>query len=717
MKNLLVLISLLFIIGIANSKELEQFNVDFSDYVGKVIITPNSSFKAFLSDREYIIIRKLPSDSLYDVCQLFKYSGSTLSIRFLNDSIMLVNNFTDSLKKFIYKYNIHSKKVIDTITILDRSMTFDDTRFYFSKNSKSLYVLRTFAYIDKYDMETGEFVGEIVNPTPWDHIWQFAVSDDEQSFAYAFNEYLQILDKDGKLIHQFNNLDHFNFLIYLPCSGNILVTYFPDYSSMRCYSINDSTINIKIEGSYNQVHIDSCIYIINNCNIISFNTYNNRIDSLTIPDALSINNIYVEKQDIKCYAYDSGYTFTSIYNITQKKYEMQYFSPVSSIGILSNNALLVRLLNMCNKGYFKFYSYELPVLKSNHLADISFPMSYNGSVIFRLMPGSDIFTYPEYVADDSSSNIMTYNFLTKETKVEGIIKDSVNYAYFTKNKEYLYYYSEKSGNHFINWNSKEVILANDKSILDIRNDISPVGKYYKTNKEIISSESKQVVCSLTSKVYSTKWANYDSSLIIMAFEESQAYNCYIYNSATMDSLYCLTTDPVHGKFLSIPSLVFEIFHDRYLLLEYEDSTFLLFDIVNLRKVEEFTYPHGIVQILGFTSDLLFCYGYCDGFFTVWRTGLPNAVEEQPEAKTTSEISVSPNPTEDFSTVNVFSEKKGIVRLKIHTITGLQIFDFQGEKSDGLFTNQIDLSTFPSGVYFINVYLNEEFFGCRKIIKQ
>lgn len=81
------------------------------------------------------------------------------------------------------------------------------------------------------------------------------------------------------------------------------------------------------------------------------------------------------------------------------------------------------------------------------------------------------------------------------------------------------------------------------------------------------------------------------------------------------------------------------------------------------------------------------------------------------------ILILPNPTEDFSTVNVFSEKKGIVRLKIHTIAGLQIFDFQGEKSDGLFTNQIDLSTFPSGVYFINVYLNEEFIGYRKIIKQ
>ena len=340
MKNIMLIFLLLVMINISKSKDLELMNTDYNNYISTVIISPGNLFKACLYNNDYIIIRDLPSNNIYDVCKLFKYSGNKLSIRFLNDSIILVNNFTDSLKKFIYKYNTHNKKVTDTITILDRSMTVDDTRFYFSKNSKSLYVLRTFAYIDKYDMETGEFVGEIVNPTPWDHIWQFAVSDDEQSFAYSFNESIQILDKNGQLIHQFNNSNHFNYPIYLPGSGNMLVTYFPSFSSMDFQPFKDTTIRITINGQYKQIYIDTCVYVYDKNKIIKYNTENYKLDTIIVANASYVNNLYYDNQDLKCFAYDSGCVY--IYNVTQKSIENKYIYPsglYGLMGILSNDAL------------------------------------------------------------------------------------------------------------------------------------------------------------------------------------------------------------------------------------------------------------------------------------------------------------------------------------------------------------------------------------------
>lgn len=711
-----MLLFIFLVVNIAKSKELEYINTDYNR-ISAPIISPNNYFKAYLFGNNYIIIRKLPSDTIYDICALFKHSGDQLSIRFLSDSIILVNNFTDSLKKYIYKYNIHSKKVTDTITILDRSMTVDDTRFYFSKNSKSLYVLRTFAYIDKYDMETGKLVGELVNPTPWDHIWQFAVSDDEQSFAYAFNDALQILDKDGRLIRQFDSLKHFNLQIFLPGNGASLITYFASYSSIHCYSIIDTTINFEISGQYEQIYMDTCIYI-----IYGYELYNNKIkklniqtyslDSIDLPIQFSIQFCYIDDHNLKTFIDDSGYY--CIYNITQKKIESKYLYGEIK-GILSDNSLIVINDYGTYQDNLRIFSYEIPNFKIKQLKDLLFTSEYpySSSNKLCLMPCSDILTYPIYNAKDSTSKIMTYNIHTGETIEEGSIKDSVNFAYFTKNKEYLYYSSEKTFIHYIKWETKEDVME-DTHLLHFDTDLSTTGRYYKTYDKIINSETKQSLFTFSKFNPHCKWADNDKYFILQNTNNGLfEYGYTIYDMVTLDSLYCLTTDPIHGKFLSISSPVFEIIHDRYLLLEYEDSTYLLFDIVNLRKVEEFTYPHGIVQISGFTSDLVYCYGYCDGFFTVWRTGLPNAVVEHPETKTTSIISVSPNPAADYVSLNVASG--GRLLLKLYNFGGNFVMDYANDYYSYGEGFRLDVSALPQGIYYIKAYIDNEFLGEEKFV--
>ena len=351
-------------------------------------------------------------------------------------------------------------------------------------------------------------------------------------------------------------------------------------------------------------------------------------------------------------------------------------------------------------------------MESNYICDIVNSNIYQYTNRYCLMHESDIFTYAKQMPD-GVTKIMTYNVLTNEIIEEGEINDSVNFAYLTKNKNYLFYNSKLTYGHFIKWDSKEVVTDKTNS-LDYQFDISVTGKFYKTQKEIVNSDNNQIVYKFDSTYFSCKWADNDKVFIIQDFDrDNREYKYTIYNITSLDSLYCLTTDPVHGKFLSIPSPVFEIIHDRYLLLEYEDSTFLLFDIVNLRKVEEFTYPHGIVQISGFTSDLVYCYGYCDEFFTVWRTGLPNAVVEQPEAKTTSEISVSPNPAADYVSLNVASG--GRLLLKLYNFGGNFVMDYANDYYSSGEGFRLDVSALPQGIYYIKAYIDNEFLGEEKFV--
>lgn len=81
------------------------------------------------------------------------------------------------------------------------------------------------------------------------------------------------------------------------------------------------------------------------------------------------------------------------------------------------------------------------------------------------------------------------------------------------------------------------------------------------------------------------------------------------------------------------------------------------------------------------------------------------------------IQVSPNPTEEQASLSINSEKTGILRAKVFNITGTQILELKEEKTGYKFNSPIDLSGYPAGIYFLSVYLNDEFLGCEKIIKE
>ena len=67
-----------------------------------------------------------------------------------------------------------------------------------------------------------------------------------------------------------------------------------------------------------------------------------------------------------------------------------------------------------------------------------------------------------------------------------------------------------------------------------------------------------------------------------------------------------------------------------------------------------------------------------------------------------EINVSPNPTNDFVTINYNFENESQVILKLTNIHGQVIFEKKIKKGNGIQNETLDLSNQASGLYFVYI---------------
>jgi plastocyanin len=75
------------------------------------------------------------------------------------------------------------------------------------------------------------------------------------------------------------------------------------------------------------------------------------------------------------------------------------------------------------------------------------------------------------------------------------------------------------------------------------------------------------------------------------------------------------------------------------------------------------------------------------------------------------IALYPNPTENFVTIEGVSEIEGIMQLKVFDITGKKILE---ETLVG--QNRLDLSDLKSGIYFYNIFVDNELIQTGKLAR-
>jgi len=96
----------------------------------------------------------------------------------------------------------------------------------------------------------------------------------------------------------------------------------------------------------------------------------------------------------------------------------------------------------------------------------------------------------------------------------------------------------------------------------------------------------------------------------------------------------------------------------------------------------------------------------DVFLSVYMQGKSNATLDVKDIKTT-DVSIYPNPTSDF--INIRS-KEDVVSISIFSVDGKKLAENYKE-------NRIDISAYPSGVYFLNIVLKGGINFKHKIIKK
>lgn len=85
------------------------------------------------------------------------------------------------------------------------------------------------------------------------------------------------------------------------------------------------------------------------------------------------------------------------------------------------------------------------------------------------------------------------------------------------------------------------------------------------------------------------------------------------------------------------------------------------------------------------------------------------VSADPEDRLLSKVNIFPNPANDYLTIE--SLDKGLTLIEINSINGRKIYS--GKMEGG--SQQIDLSSFEKGVYFITIQ-SEGFVRTEKFIK-
>ncbi len=83
----------------------------------------------------------------------------------------------------------------------------------------------------------------------------------------------------------------------------------------------------------------------------------------------------------------------------------------------------------------------------------------------------------------------------------------------------------------------------------------------------------------------------------------------------------------------------------------------------------------------------------------------------------AEAVVYPNPTGDYFTMQLFNTTTiKSVQLQLLDVTGRTVLEQSGQSASSYYYNKVDISSLPSGMYFLTIKINNEVYAVKKIVK-
>jgi hypothetical protein len=73
------------------------------------------------------------------------------------------------------------------------------------------------------------------------------------------------------------------------------------------------------------------------------------------------------------------------------------------------------------------------------------------------------------------------------------------------------------------------------------------------------------------------------------------------------------------------------------------------------------------------------------------------------------VDVSPNPSVGIFNIEVYAEDVRELKMSVSTLVGTVIFTSEPEEFTGVYVKEIDLTGNDNGVYFLDVYIDEDEF--------
>jgi hypothetical protein len=73
------------------------------------------------------------------------------------------------------------------------------------------------------------------------------------------------------------------------------------------------------------------------------------------------------------------------------------------------------------------------------------------------------------------------------------------------------------------------------------------------------------------------------------------------------------------------------------------------------------------------------------------------------------VDISPNPSDGIFNIEVYAEDVRELKMSVSTLVGTVIFTSEPEEFTGVYVKEIDLTGNDNGVYFLDVYIDEDEF--------
>ena len=81
----------------------------------------------------------------------------------------------------------------------------------------------------------------------------------------------------------------------------------------------------------------------------------------------------------------------------------------------------------------------------------------------------------------------------------------------------------------------------------------------------------------------------------------------------------------------------------------------------------------------------------------------------------SSFTLFPNPSDNTTELRFNSDIKGKVKVKVLNSSGFILNEIIADKTNQDFDLMLDMGKYPSGMYIINVFINESYYGSEKLI--